>query len=324
VAFIRKKDSANSRGLLFEVTCALLLVASFSQIAHAVRVTAPTWTPEIQGKAESGDADAQSQLCFFDCYQPFGVKPDCVEAGKWCRKSAEQHNKQGECLLGLLYEDGKGVKQDYAEAAKWYIKGECARGLAKSYRYGRGVKQDYAEAEKWYEQFADQGTADDQADFARFYTEGNKDISSNNEKAYFWMSLAAHTNHSEYDGPRDDIEKHLTTEQIAAVQKRIWDRVPPRLGMLRLIGDSKLKASHGDAQAQIILAIAYAQGDDVQRDYVEAYFWYSLAALHKDSKDVIVANSQVYANGIAAKLTPQQMATAKKLLKEWKPITKDE
>jgi len=55
-----------------------------------------------------------------------------------------------------MYENGSGVKQDYAEAAKWYRKA-AERGDARAqynlgfmYLNGTGVPQDYAEAEKWY------------------------------------------------------------------------------------------------------------------------------------------------------------------------------
>ena len=35
---------------------------------------------------------------------------------------AEQGNTPAQLFLGALYHDGKGVTQDYAEAAKWYRK----------------------------------------------------------------------------------------------------------------------------------------------------------------------------------------------------------
>jgi uncharacterized caspase-like protein len=65
-----------------------------------------------------------------------------------------------------MYENGRGVNQDYAEALKWYRKaadqgyadGQYALGFM--YENGRGVTQDYAEALKWYRKAADQGNND--------------------------------------------------------------------------------------------------------------------------------------------------------------------
>ena len=38
------------------------------------------------------------------------------------RSAAEQGHPGGQCNLGLMYENGQGVKQDYAEAVRWYRK----------------------------------------------------------------------------------------------------------------------------------------------------------------------------------------------------------
>ena len=65
--------------------------------------------------------------------------------------------------LGDLYEEGKGVPQDFAEAMVWYRK-DADQGNAKAqwcvgclHGNGQGVKQDYAEALRWYRLSADQG-----------------------------------------------------------------------------------------------------------------------------------------------------------------------
>jgi uncharacterized protein len=41
-------------------------------------------------------------------------------AALWLRKAAEQGNSDAQNDLGLLYEEGNGVPQDYAEAYFWY------------------------------------------------------------------------------------------------------------------------------------------------------------------------------------------------------------
>ena len=59
--------------------------------------------------------------------------------------------------VGLLYYNGWGVPQDYAQAREWFEKAAAA-GHAMAMRYlgllyynGQGVAQDYARAREWFE-----------------------------------------------------------------------------------------------------------------------------------------------------------------------------
>ncbi len=72
-------------------------------------------------------------------------------------------NAAAQFNIGGLYENGEGVEQDYAEAARWYRKA-ADEGYAKAqhklgylYDRGLGVKEDSAEALRWYERAAAQG-----------------------------------------------------------------------------------------------------------------------------------------------------------------------
>ena len=64
-----------------------------------------------------------------------------------------------------MYDDGKGVPQDYVEAVKWYRKAAekgfapAQVNLGRMYDEGAGVPQDYAEAVKWVRNAAEQGYA---------------------------------------------------------------------------------------------------------------------------------------------------------------------
>jgi len=50
------------------------------------------------------------------------VKQDHAEAVRWYRKAAEQGDANAQCNLGGMYKNGRGVKQDHAEAVRWYLK----------------------------------------------------------------------------------------------------------------------------------------------------------------------------------------------------------
>lgn len=80
---------------------------------------------------------------------------------------------------GYAYEFGKGVKQDYAEAVKWY-RLSAARGNAWSqnrlgdcFYEGKGVKLDYKEAFKWYSLSAEQDDLTARCNMGRCYFYGH-------------------------------------------------------------------------------------------------------------------------------------------------------
>jgi S1-C subfamily serine protease len=77
-----------------------------------------------------------------------------------------------------MYHFGTGVKQDYAEAAKWYRQ-SAEQGVAFAqwnlgaiYCNGQGVQKDYAEAAKWYRKAAEQGNAEAQFRLGAMYALG--------------------------------------------------------------------------------------------------------------------------------------------------------
>ncbi len=75
---------------------------------------------------------------------------------KWSRKAAEQGMAEAQYNLGIAYDNGQGIPQDYAEAMKWFRKA-AEQGYAKAqynlgviYGYGQGVPQDDAHAYMWF------------------------------------------------------------------------------------------------------------------------------------------------------------------------------
>ena len=59
-----------------------------------------------------------------------GVEEDNKTGMKWLQKSVNQGWPDAQLLLGGLYEEGVGVKQDYAKAAFWYRKA-AEKGVCK-------------------------------------------------------------------------------------------------------------------------------------------------------------------------------------------------
>ncbi len=77
----------------------------------------------------------------------------------------------------------------------------------------------------------------------------------------------------------------------------------------------RLAADRGDASAQGHLGSMYDTGAGVPRDYVEAHMWANLATCQTsgEERDRWVKNRET----VAAKMTPDQIADAERLAREW-------
>ena len=105
------------------------------------------------------------------------------------RRAAEQGDATAQSSLGIAYELGEGVPQDYVEAAKWYRKA------------------------------AEQGNAAAQNNLGVMYAFGQS-IPQNDAEAYFWAILASVNGDENRAKARDEVAQRLTPEQRAAVQNR--------------------------------------------------------------------------------------------------------
>ncbi|MDR1275864.1 MAG: sel1 repeat family protein [Candidatus Accumulibacter sp.] len=87
--------------------------------------------------AMRGDAAAQYILGVL--YQNGeGVRKDYAKAAKWFKKAAEQGDARAQNNLGLLYAEGRGVPKDDAKAAEWLRK--AAEGGVSSRDQGSGIR----------------------------------------------------------------------------------------------------------------------------------------------------------------------------------------
>ena len=96
----------------------------------------------------------------------------------------EAGNRKAARYVGLMYEQGLGVDQDYAQAASWYEKGVGAGDLTSGYylgllyAQGLGVDQDYEKAAELFESVAASenksatGVVDAGYELARLYEQG--------------------------------------------------------------------------------------------------------------------------------------------------------
>ena len=76
-------------------------------------------------------------------------------------------------------------------------------------------------------------------------------------------------------------------------------------------------AMQGQPIAQYKLGILYVNGKGVSRDFVLAYMWFSLSAGNVVSGTSEAARQR---DMLTARMTPTQIAEAKKLVRSWRPM----
>jgi hypothetical protein len=122
-------------------------------------------------------------------------------------------------MIGVYYQRGLGVPQDYAEAARWYLKsintrviektlqqGNSERSLAVLYAYGLGVSQDRGRARQLSGQYTD-GDAN-MAMLVRLLD--NDDLPKTYNDASFWQEVR--TRVAELDA--DEAKKQATANAV--------------------------------------------------------------------------------------------------------------
>ncbi len=165
--------------------------------------------------------------------------------------------------------------------------------------YDRG---DYATALEEWRPLAEQGDAGAQFNLGLLYDMG-RGVPQNYAEAAKWYRLAA-------DGGYDKAQFNLAlmynngtgvTQDYAEAMK--WFR---------------LAAEQGDALAQYNLGVMYGNKNGVSQDYVQAHMWYNLAAARLppgEDRDMALSNREQ----IEKQMTPEQIAEAQRLAREWKP-----
>jgi uncharacterized protein len=90
-----------------------------------------------------------------------------------------------------------------------------------------------------------------------------------------------------------------------------------RLNYAQAVTWSRKAADQGDADAQGVLGEMYRDGRGVPQDYVRAHMWINVEASHSDDAERQMAIK--VRDDVAAKMTPDQIAEAQRLTREWRP-----
>jgi len=250
---------------------------------------------------------------------------------------AGKGNVEAQFRIGLIYDLGQEMPQDYIQAKQWYEKA-ASGGLADAnyllggmYELGHGVPLDYKKAVEYYEKAASKGQADAQLDLANIFFYGTEGIPKNYSRAAKWYEAAAQQGIVEaqkkialmYEGvglPKD-YKKAKNWYEKAASQGDISAKAS--LGLMYSEGKGvernfskaleylKPAANAGNWSAQFTLGAMYADGRGVPQDYVEAHKWFNILAA--------VGFEQVVEsrNRLTKKMTPAQIAEAQRLASDF-------
>lgn len=119
-----------------------------------------------------------------------------AQAADWYRKAAEQGEAKAQYNLGMAYDTGKGVEQDYRQAGEWYRKAAdknlapAQNNLGLLYKQGKGVAQNYVQADFWFRKAALQGYDPAQFNLGLAYRDG-QGVQQDLAQAGEWLGKAA-------------------------------------------------------------------------------------------------------------------------------------
>ena len=228
--------------------------------------------------ADNDNAYAQNYLGM--CYENgIGVEFNLKNAFEFYKKAAEFENSESEFKIGLFYDKGYYVNCDVKEAMKWFKK-SADHGYAKAkavlgyyYLIGKGVEKNEEKAYKYTYDAAKQGHIVSIRNLGVFYEDGifiEKDF----DKAEKYYNLALESGDVQAKKFLEDLKlKRYNDEKNIAYENKYQS-----------ISECKLKATSGSIEAQYTLGECYEKGNGVDKNIIEAAYWYRRAAKQKCQK----------------------------------------
>jgi TPR repeat protein len=209
---------------------------------------------------------------------------------------AQGGDSEAQCWVGYVYGEGRLMRKDAEEAARWFLK-SAEQGYPPAQRiYGlMSVPINPSVGERWMLRAAEQGDAEAQF-WLGFAYEQNWFGTTDVREAVKWYQKAAEGGNP--DAQAELGEKYELGEgveqsfKLAAEWYRKAAEHVPNLG--------------GAGQGRNGLGLLYMKGRGVPRDYVQAYFWFSLDGPEENTAEA------------KAHLSVAQVRETDRLVKEWK------
>lgn len=223
--------------------------------------------------ASGGVAAAMYALAPFYDYGLGGVKVNRAEAFRLYRQAAEGGVKEACLPVALCYLLGRGVTRDQALAKAWYLKSPEPKSAEDLYTLGmkheesKGSPQSSADALACYHEAALQGHAAAQERIAVGHFFGELGLKTNQPEGMLWFQLAAE-------------KGRLFAQSMLAEGHRTGSGVAKDLALARRWYQTA--ALHGDHSSKVMLGRMYEEGEDMEKNPVEALVWNHLASDQAD------------------------------------------
>lgn len=139
--------------------------------------TASQAVRNIAGRAQAGDAEAQSQLAAL-YVEGQEVRQDYELAASWFERAAINGSASGAYSLGVLTQQGLGVQQNPVRAFDLFLQAaqggnlDAQNAVGVAYAIGRGTAQNPIQAAQWFQQAYDNGNPRGAFNLGRLFEAG--------------------------------------------------------------------------------------------------------------------------------------------------------
>lgn len=239
---------------------------------------------------------------------------DFETAVELATKYANKGNVHAQVMLGTLYRKGRGVEADPIKAVKWYKLAASQHDsyamnmVGEMYLRGETPQRDYHAALYYFRKAANNGLKQAKFNLCSMYYQ-DQDLATDYGTEVEKLHVQAHAANplAPYEMARMYMDGTAAESHAQDYGKAVrWFRMAAQQGM---------------PDAQIELGQLYEKGLGVPQDYVMAHMWFNVAAS-------LLSNTYVggeredagqLRDTIALKMTPQQVADAQALARDWRP-----
>jgi TPR repeat protein len=276
-----------------------------------------------------------------------GVEKNICKGMRLLEKVAEQGSKLDRLIINDLYLNGEGIDKNLNEAVEWFKKtidsgdDNAKLDLATLY-YNQNDKKN---AIKWFKETAvnTKTTKTKQAEaeyrLGKIYLEGDG-TEKNEKEAIHWLELSSNHNHinasillGDFYTSHNNISNTKNIEKALKLYKKAAennhkanddntiivnldniDYSDPRVTAISKWHNTALDyANLGNVEAQLYLGLSFLTKWGGTKNYAAAVRWLYIAELN-GNKSPLLSKNMLEAE---AKLSPKEIAEAKKEAKEW-------
>lgn len=164
-----------------------LLVIPVTTTLAAEKPLTPAQIKELDKKATNGDLRAQTELAE-RYYKGDGLKQDPAQAARWYKTLADKGVANAQLTLGLMYIQGTGVEKNDKEAITWLTRAAEQKIIAAQYLLGVA------------------------------HAEGHG-VKQDLIKAFMWYEIAASMDYQNAITARQELAKKLSPKEIAQAEQ---------------------------------------------------------------------------------------------------------